>query len=770
MYLLHLLLLIATQGAQTPPLPVTVGEYANLKRLHEIQVSPDGGSVAFTVTQADLKADEYQTALYVWQIDRRRTAVPPSSRSINAPRWSPAGAWLSFLAASEATDSPSAARRQVWAAQPLTGGEPVQVSRLPGGVIDYDWAPDGAVFALTVNQASGAREIWSIEVPDGTAAHVWGGDPGIRELAVSPDGRSIVYSTNGTGASGDLNYDLRVLDLQSRRTRRLTARPGPEVAPVWSADSRTIAFRAPHNPRHPRSHTELFSVAASGGSPRSLTDAFDRTVIEHAWPPGGDLLFTAAVGTYTHLFAVRGNGAIAQLTSGNYNYGAFDAAPVGTAIYAVRGSATEGHELYSLSGTRIEQLTQLNAHVATWRPGRQEIIRWTAPDGLAVEGLLVYPADYEQRQRYPLLVNLGGDRWNRVRNVLDQAGAYQLFAAEGYAVLAPNPRGSPGYGEDFATARRRDLAGGELIDLMAGIDHLIATGVADPTRIAIYGSGYGAYLTSWTVAQTPRFKAAIALFGGLSPPTQTTGPSLTTEESLRAEGWIEMGQEALPLRLIRSVQTPLLIVQRGESPTTLVSQSGQLYRALRDLRRQVEYVELPRFQPHELSDLFFRQLRWFDRYLKFGGADLFEFYLVEESVPGPHGWEMRVLRAEPRADISGVAPGSGRYLEVALSFRPDEAALRARTVRSFQLDPLGDVRLLTPGDTIRAPAGTITEIFGRDALASEAISTISVTQPQAGASTALSLRLAFEIREESAEYRLEVEGFQPVRIWVAGGN
>jgi dipeptidyl aminopeptidase/acylaminoacyl peptidase len=765
----HLLLLIATQGVQTPQVPVTVEEYSRLKRIHAVQVAPDGGSVAFTVTQADLEADEYQTALYIWQIDRRRTAVPPSPHGIHSPHWSFDGAWLSFLAPSGGADLPQDAGLQLWAVQPLSGGEPAQIARLPGGVIDHGWAPGGIVFALTINPTSGAREIWQVAVPGDTAAHVWGGDPGIREIAVSPDGRSIVYSTNGTGA-GDLNYDLRVLDLESRRTRRLTARPGPEIAPIWSADGRTIIFRAPQNSNHPRSQTELFSIPATGGSPRNLTDAFDRTVIQHTWPPGGDLLFTAAVGTHTHLFALRGNGAIAQLTSGDYNYGAFDAAPISATIFAVRGSATEADELYSLSGTQIEQLTQFNTRVSNWRLGRKETIRWTAPDGLALEGLLIYPAAYEQGQRYPLLVNPGGDRWNRVRDVLDQTGTHQLFAAEGYAVLAPNPRGSPGYGESFATARRWDLAGGELVDLVAGIDRVIAMGVADPARIAIYGSGYGAHLTAWALTQTPRFAAAIALFGTLHPFHRAADPSLPAEESPYTESRSAMGHAYLPLRYISNVHTPLLIVQAGDDSATGAAPSNQLYRALRDLRREVEFIELPRWQPRDLTDLFFRQLRWFDKYLKFGGAELFEFYLLGEWVPGPGGWEMRVVRAQPRAEIGGVVPERGRYLEVVLGFRPAQAAIRARTLGGFQLDPLGDVRMHTADDTIRAPAGTITEIFGRDALASEAISTISVSQPETGLSTALSLRLAFEIGEESAEYRLEVDGFQPVRIWIAGSN
>jgi hypothetical protein len=186
----------------------------------------------------------------------------------------------------------------------------------------------------------------------------------------------------------------------------------------------------------------------------------------------------------------------------------------------------------------------------------------------------------------------------------------------------------------------------------------------------------------------------------------------------------------------------------------------------------VEYVELSDSDetlgtPRRESDLFFRLLRWFDRHLKLEGAEEFEFYLPGESVPGPARWELRVESAAPRADYSGMRPESGRYLEVALTLRPAESALRDRTARAFSFDPATGLSLLLPDGTLRRLTGTVTEVLGRETLILGMPEPVSVPRPEGDAATTLDYRLAFEIPDGAGEYRLLVEGFRPVRIWVA---
>ncbi len=764
--------IVALQSPQPPQAPLTIEEYAQIRQLGEIEASPDGGAVAFTVREPDPGADTYTTVLHIWDPDRGTRTVAPELADARAPRWSPDANWLAFLAPRRVEEPDGAAKPRIWL---LTRSEPdaAPLAGLPDGVIDYDWAPDGVIYALVADSV-GNRALWRIEVSGADAERVWRGEAGIREIAVSPDGRAVVFSTNGTGADDDyLNYDLRVFDLESRRARRLTSRAGSEIEPVWSPDGGTIVFLAPQNPRYPSSQTELFSVAASGGAPKPLTESFDRTVIDVRWPPGGDILFSAAVGPYTHLFAVRKSGAIERLSRGDHNIGAFDAAAVGSTVYTIRESATEAAELWRIRGPAAERLTDLNSLAREWRLARQEMIRWTAPDGLGVEGLLVYPADYVEGRRYPLLVNPTGGPWSRVRNVLDQPAAYQLFAAQGYAVLAANFRGGSGYGEGFATASRTDLAGGELVDLLAGVDHVIAMGVADSARVAIYGGGngeYGAHLTSWAISQTPRFQAAVVLAG---MPSRRSPASPGGEHARLGARYVEvLSEERSPLQASSAVQTPLLVIE-GEA-AGLVSYARLLYGALNDRGRPAELVELATGQrqpgPRTSADLFFRQLRWFDKYLKFGGADLFDFYLVGEAVPGPGGWQLRVTGAKPRGPYPALQPTEGRYLELMLEFAPAERAAHDGAVEAFQLDLPEDLSLLAPDGSARPFAGTVTEIFGRETLILGDPGPVSVPTPQPGAAPKLTFHLAFEISDAPAEYRLNVEGFGPVRIWLPRGD
>ncbi len=764
-------MLAALPPPQVATTPVTVEEYVQIARLGQVRVAPGGGAVAFVAHQPDLGADVYRGALYLWEVDRGERPLAEGFDDVRNPRWSPDAEWLAFVGAGPRSATTDSVVPRIWLL-PRSGGPPIPTAQLPAAVIDFDWAPGGLIYALIGGGSGAAREVWRVRAAEGEGERVWRGDAGISQLAVSPDGAQIVYCTNGTGShTNDLDYNLRLLDLESGRTRPLTSRRGSELAPLWSPDGATIVFLAPQDPAYPHSQTELFSVPATGGTPESLTASFDLAVIDARWPANSDLLFSAGVGAYTHLFAVRTSGAIERLSGGAKNIGAFDAAAAGSPIYAISESADEADELWSIEGSATRRLTGVNARARRWRLSRQELVRWTAPDGLSIEGLLIYPADYDTGRRYPLLVSPAGGPWRRVRNVLDQPGNYQLFAARGYAVLAANVRGGSGYGATFATARRTDLAGGDLVDLLAGADHVIGMGVADSARIAIFGGGdseYAAHLTSWALTQTSRFHAAVVVSGTGYGPASVA--EVATESHARLEAaYLAALQEERPLvDASRAVLTPLLIIE-GASPP-LVSHPRLLYGALRDRGRTVALVEVPGRAvggtgPQTRTELFFRQLRWFDKYLKFGGADLFDFYLIGEAVPGPGGWQLRVTRAQPRGPYPAVEPGEGRYLEVVIEFEPDESAARAGTLESLELD-LADLSLLTPDGASRSFAGTVTEIFGRETLILGNPGPITVSPPESGRAPSLTFHLAFGIPPGPGEYRLLHEGFGPVRIWV----
>lgn len=798
--------LLALQTPAAGPAPVTIEEYLQLRDLANVRLAPEGGAVAFTVTATDLDANEYRTELHLWVPGTGTRSVTGAREGVSAPRWSPDGDRIAFLApvSHTAAGDPEEPKPQIWLLPVRTGGEAVQLTDLPGGVLDYGWANDTTIYVLTTERdapllralrerdrergddpiivrdgAELRKEFWRIAVPDGAAERLWGGDHGIAEMAISPDGGRIAYTTNYSGATGDYHrFDLWLLNTERGEPRQLTDRAGAERFPVWSPDGERLVVQAPQNTQLSYSQTELLEIRTGDGEPRSLTDSFDRTVLTHAWPHDGDLLFRATLGTHTHLFAVRANGAVERLTTGPYNYGAFDGGGDGT-LYVVREAAHEPAELWRIRGHDASPITSLNDRVERWSLARQELIRWSAPDGLAVEGLLVYPLGYREGQRYPLLVHAHGGPFSRVRDVLDQFYLYQPFAARGYAVLAPNFRGSTGYGEAFGTANRRDLGGGDFQDLMGGVDLVIEMGVADSARLGIYGGSYGGYMTNWAITQTDRFRAAVSLYGIFNLITDYSNSSIPGwgYDYLRSYYWedIDAYLDRSPMRHVTEIETPVLIVHGTEDPNTFVANSNEMFRALRDLGRTVQFVKYPREghgirEPRHRIDLFFRQLRWFDRYLKFGGLELFDFYLVDEWVPGPEGWELRVVEAEPRDEYTGVAPAEGRFLEVTMVLRPDTAAAADGAVRPIELDLARDLQLVGPNGGARSAAGTVIELFDQKTLVSGGLGAIQVRPAGGGSAGALAVAVAFEIGDGAAEYRLQALSFAPVRIWVEPGS
>lgn len=758
---------------QSTDLTVTVERYLKLRRLSGLAASPDGAQVVFTTWGADASAGDYRTVLHLWS-ERGTRAISADFAHAHAPHWSPDGTTLAFL-----SDGPpnSADRRQprIWAIHPSSSRGPTQLGELPGEVLEYAWASNDTLYALVAGD-TGSREFWKVDAAQGSSEYIWGGASEIRDMAVSPDGTAIVFSSEAAAtADAHSSYDLWLLDLGSKRTRSITHRQGWELGAVWSPDGSTLVFRAPHDPARFYSQPDLFTVDVNGRGLRNLTGSFDRDVLDHLWPAGGELLFTAAVGSESYLFAWR-DGAIELISGDRSNIGDFTTPVSGAPIYVVRESATEAAELWRLDGSDEQRLTGLNQFTGDWRLGEQEIIRWQAPDGLTLEGLLIYPADYEPGQSYPLLVDADGGPLDRVRDVLQQPSAYQLFAARGYAVLAVNYRGSIGYGEAFGSAPREDLAGGDFVDLTSGVDHVVGLGVADPDRVAIFGGGrtiYGAHLTTLAINRTHGFKAAVAIYD--VPTDHSPGGARTDDiQAILARDYLQLFQtERQPFDSIEDARTPLLLFEGAVG--SLISQPQRLFNALSELHRTVELAELPdnamRRTPLDRRDAFFRQLRWFDKYLKFGGAELFEFYLVGERVPGPGGWQLRVDSAVPRSDYSGLRPEAGRYLEIALTLEPGEAALREETLQDFELDPAQAIALIGPDGATRAFAGTVTQLFGLETLVLGLPSPIKVTASgPGGAPSAITTRLAFEVPDADGEYRLSITGFVPIRIWVAGSD
>ena len=273
------------------------------------------------------------------------------------------------------------------------------------------------------------------------------------------------------------------------------------------------------------------------------------------------------------------------------------------------------------------QITNRHADVAALPMGRTELVRWTMDDGFEIEGLLTYPIDYEEGQRYPLVLQVhGGPAGVHSQTFTGGPSIYmtQVFAQEGYAVLRPNPRGSTGYGKDFRYANVQDWGYGDYRDLMAGVDYAIDIGLAHPDSLALMGWSYGGYMTSWMVTQTDRFQAASMGAGlpNLISMTTTTDIPDYLVAHMDGEFWddYETYEKHSAIYHIKNVVTPTQVIHGANDLRVPFAQGQEFYVALQRRGVPTEMVVLPRTphgprEPKLLMDVTPRILAWFDEHL-----------------------------------------------------------------------------------------------------------------------------------------------------------
>ncbi len=269
-----------------------------------------------------------------------------------------------------------------------------------------------------------------------------------------------------------------------------------------------------------------------------------------------------------------------------------------------------------------KRLSAVNADLPAPPLGKTEVVRWKAPDGLEVEGLLTYPVGYKSGRRYPLVLNIhGGPMGVFQETFIGARGLYPIatFAAEGFAVLRPNPRGSSGYGKKFRLGNYDDWGGGDYQDIMSGVDHVIALGVADPDHMAVMGWSYGGYMTSWVIGHTDRFRTAVAgaAVTNLWSFTGTADIPSFLPDYFSGEPWeqFEAYGKHSPMRYADKVVTPTLVLHGEADARVPISQGYELYNALKRRGVETEMVVYPR-QPHGptepkfVLDIMRRHLEW----------------------------------------------------------------------------------------------------------------------------------------------------------------
>ncbi len=639
--------------------PFPVEDTLKPKSITSVLVSPGGSRAAVVVREllVEKEKSEALTHVHLAPADgtKRTIQLTRGDKSCDSPAWSSDGKRLLFV-------SDRSGKRNVFVIG-ADGGEAERVTDVQGAVSAAAFSPDGKTIAFVAADGKPEeRERLEKEKDDARVVDSWfaygrlyvvpaaAGADGKREarcltkdlarhvsgsaFAWSPDGRSIVFSHARTPVVDDWpTADLSIVDVESGEIRGLAATGAAESSPVFSPDGIAIAFTISEDPVRWGGGSRIAIVAASGGTPRELAETWDgQPSILGFSSDGSRVFFDETRGTTIVVGAVPVDGGpaveIGRAEAGSLGNVSMNSTGTHFGFTLEDGDVAPEANVSPTGRFAPLAVSEFNAGLPEHRIGRTETIRWKAPDGLDIEGLLTYPAGHEAGTKAPLLLVIhGGPAGVFRRSYLGSASPYPIgvFSANGFAVLRVNPRGSSGYGVAFRRANEADWGGRDFEDLMSGVDKVVAMGVADPERLGVMGWSYGGFMTSWVIGQTNRFKAAsigAAVTNLVSFNGTTDIPSFVPNYFLgefwdRFETWVEHS----PIFHVKNAKTRALI-QHGESDDRVpVSQGYEIYTALKRRGVPVEMVVYPRAphgprEPKQLLDAARRNVEFFEKHVK----------------------------------------------------------------------------------------------------------------------------------------------------------
>jgi dipeptidyl aminopeptidase/acylaminoacyl peptidase len=671
------LLLIALPSAvftQTARRPLTLDDIPRMRDVRDPQCSPDGQWVAYVVSSVDVKEDKSNSHVWMVSLDgKTERQLTWSNESESAPRWSPDGKYLSFM-----SSRPGAAKgNQVWLLD-RSGGEAVQLTSLKGRLQGYEWSPDSKRLALVIGDPDP-------EVEAADAAKESGGKPKPPKPIVI-DRYKFKQDGQGYLLSGRHSY-LYLFDIESKKLERLTTGKWDEDSPSWSPDGGRIAFMSNHSSDPDREPSSQMFVADAkpGSSEKSLTPATSRGGRSRPeWSPDGKwIAFLESDekqwGAYnmSHLAVVAADGSapparvkstealdrgvsnpsfsadgkfIRFLVADNRSVYPAQVNPAGGGVekllappivvsnwdtagkcsVVLSGDDAKPTEIYGFDGGTLRQITRQNdALFKDLELGATEEVQFKSKDGVDVYGLLTRPVGYTPGTRVPMLLRIHGGPNSQDQHSFSMER--QLFAANGYAVLAVNYRGSAGRGRKFSRAIFADWGNYEVVDLQAGVDHAIQIGVADPNRLGVGGWSYGGILTDYLIASDNRFKAATSGAG-----TAFTVAFYGTDQYIiqydyeigppwNAKAWETYQKLSYPFLHADRIKTPTLFLCGERDFNVPVQGSQQMYQALKSLGVETELIMYPNenhgiSRPSYVRDRMERYLAWYAKYLKGSAA------------------------------------------------------------------------------------------------------------------------------------------------------
>lgn len=611
-------------------------------------VSPDGKQIIYTVTNYDLEANKGRRQLYSYDVSAKSTKIlVDETYNPSQIAFSPDGKKIGFLSAKSGSD-------QLWEI-PREGGEALQVTKVEDGITLFLYDPSGInlIVGRRIKMDKKANEQYpqfpksDARVMNGLMYRHWNewsdysfnhiflmpyvaaGEPklidllegekyhtptmpfgGVEELSFSPDGSKVYYTCKklyGTPSANSTNTDIYEYTIQTGKTQNLSMEnKGYDKAPQSSADGKYLAWLSMERAGNESDKNRILLRDTKSGSIKDLTKDFIYSVDGFTWSSDNSkIYFTCAIAATHQIYSLElKSGAITQLTKGDHDYMSVQAFGKGKneTLLAARMSISypKGLYLVSAAGEEQTQIDDINkAQLAAIKMGKVEKRMIKASDSADILTWVIYPPNFDKNKKYPTLLYCQGGPQSPVSQFFSYRWNFQLMAAQGYIVVAPNRRGLPGFGQEWTDQISHDYGGQAMKDLLSAIDHMAKEPFVNKEKLGAVGASFGGYSVYWLAGNHEnRFKAFISHCGMFNMESWYG----TTEEMFFANNdngpyWMEKNKENYkkhsPHQYVDNWNTPILVIHNELDYRVPLSEGMQAFTAAQQKMIPSKFLYFP---------------------------------------------------------------------------------------------------------------------------------------------------------------------------------